>query len=234
MNRQESLVTRLGELRVFVLATSRRHNLAEKLADEGCELTDLGILSAYFEDEAARRGPHAPDWRGMFVELLQKPNAAWRDVVATLELNPSAGGKAEASYRGDGGTFSGGGGGNTCVHGQAATEHCDSCDPLADPAVQLLEMREAIAERRAKLPDFVDPAPNARPPGQPTKSGMSFGRYAQECADAHPDRCRSGVYEGTTCVSKEEWERIQAEAGGESVATAPKGDGWAELTEGVR
>lgn len=174
MSRVEMLLQRLGELRVLVLVTSRRERLAEKLAGEGCDLTDLGVLAAWFEDEAERRGPRfgeAADWRGGLVKLLQEPNAKWREVVETLNLNPAAGGKAEASYRGDGGVFRGGGSA-TCMHGFPPTESCDACDPFAveqrakdkkrprpdKPRVGLTVIPEAVVRDKA-----VVSAPAAKP-----------------------------------------------------------------------
>lgn len=133
MTRSEMLLQRLGELRVLVLVTDQRERLAEKLAREDCDLTDLGVLAAWFEDEAERRGGRfgeAADWRGGLVKLLREPNAKWREVVEALNLNPAGGGKAEASYRGDGGVFRGGGS-STCMHGFPPTESCDACDPFA-------------------------------------------------------------------------------------------------------
>lgn len=127
------LLQRLGELRILVLSTSQRERLAEKLAAEDCDLSDLGVLAAWFEDESERRTGRfgeAADWRGGLVSLLREANARWREVVETLNLNPGGGGRAESSYRGDGSVFRGGGSA-TCMHGFPPTESCDACDPFA-------------------------------------------------------------------------------------------------------
>lgn len=204
MSRAEMLLQRLGELRVLVLVTARRERLAEKLAGEGCDLTDLGVLAAWFEDEAERRGGRfgeAADWRGGLVKLLQEPNAKWREVVETLNLNPAAGGKAEASYRGDGGVFRGGGSGSsTCMHGRRPTEHCDSCDPFAVEQRLKDKTRARPAKPRVGLanpPELAAPAvatATAEPPAKPTAKRERKAAAAKPAKAAEGDDWVQEVY----------------------------------------